>query len=183
MDFVTATPSGPPAAPRDLTAQVSSSGGTQVKLTWANPNDDNIDEYQYRVRVNVGVSGWEPDWTFVPKIDPALATTHTVKGLQSGGNGYIFQVRALDTDRIEGDRAGPEASVTGNPTTSVTAPEAMTNVQHTIKDVSGGADGKVTFTWDNPGDASIDKYQYRHKCHITAKKIVITRLPMRLGLT
>ena len=162
-DFVTVTPEGPPAAPRDLTAQVSSSEGTTVKLTWADPNDANIDEYQYRVRVNGG-SVWDPDWTLVPDSG-ADTTTFTVESLKSGGGGYEFQVRALDTDRIEGDRAGAHSSVTGTPTTSETAPEAMTNVQHTVTGVSDGAGGTVTFTWDNPGDASIDNYEYRYKCH------------------
>ena len=161
--FVTVTPSGPPAAPRDLTAQESSTLGTQVKLTWADPEDSNIDEYQYRVRVNGG-SVWDPDWTLVPDSG-ADTTTFTVESLKSGGGGYEFQVRALDTDRIEGDRAGAHSSVTGTPTTSETAPEAMTNVQHTVTGVSDGAGGTVTFTWDNPGDASIDNYEYRYKCH------------------
>ena len=160
-DFVTATPSGPPAAPRDLTAQVSSSEGTTVKLTWANPEDSNIDEYQYQVRVNTLGSGWEPSWTTVGTSD-ATTTTYTVEGLISGDPGYEFQVRALDTDRVEGDRAGPHSSVTGTPTTSDTAPEAMTNVRHTVTGVSGGAGGMVTFTWADPGDESIDKYQYRY---------------------
>ena len=35
--FVTATPLGPPAAPRDLTVQEYSTAGTTVKLTWADP--------------------------------------------------------------------------------------------------------------------------------------------------
>ena len=148
-DFVTVTPSGPPAAPRDLTAQEQSSVGTDVKLTWADPEDSNIDEYQYRVRVNGG-SVWDPDWTLVPNSG-ADTTTYTVKGLVSGTQGYEFQVRALDTDRLEGDRAGPHSSVTGTPTTSETAPEAMTNVQGTVTGVSGGGGGTVTFTWADPG--------------------------------
>ena len=158
-DFVTATPSGPPAAPRDLTAQVSSPDGTIVKLTWANPEDSNIDEYQYQVRVNTLGSDWEPSWTTVGTAD---TTTLTVKGLISADPGYEFQVRALDTDRVEGDRAGPHSSVTGTPTTSETAPEAMTNVRNTVTGVSGGTGGMVTFTWADPGDESIDKYQYRY---------------------
>ena len=167
------TPEGPPAAPRDLTAQVSSSEGTTVKLTWADPNDANIDEYQYRVRVNGG-SVWDPDWTPMLYTDAttgavtssdATTTTYTVEGLVSDPQGYEFQVRALDTDRAEGDRAGLHSSVFGSPTTSETAPEAMTDVQHTVTGVSGGAGGTVEFTWNNPGDASINKYQYRYKCH------------------
>ena len=159
-EFVTAIPLGPPAAPRNLTAQESSTLGTQVKLTWADPEDSNIDEYQYQVRVNGG-SVWDPDWTLVPDSG-ADTTTHIVEGLVSGTQAYDFQVRALDTDRAEGDRAGPHSSVTGTPTTSETAPEAMTNVQRTVTGVSGGAGGRVTFTWADPGDESIDKYEYRY---------------------
>ena len=170
-NFVTATPSGPPAAPRDLTAQVSSPEATTVKLTWADPEDSNIDEYQYRVRVYTADSDWEPDWTPMRYIDAttkeetssdATTTTYTVEGLISAAPGYEFQVRTLDTDRVEGDRAGPEASVLGTPTTSETAPKAMINVRHPVTGVSGGADSTVDFTWTDPGDESIDKYQYRY---------------------
>ena len=38
----------------------------------------------------------------------------------------------------------------------------MTNVLHTVTGVSGGSGGKVRFTWDDPGDGSINKYQYRY---------------------
>ena len=161
-NFVKATPSGPLAAPRDLTAQVSSTDGTTVKLTWADPEDSNIDEYQYRVRVYTTGSDWDPPrWTTVPNSN-ADTTTYTVEDLISVDPGYEFQVRALDTDRDEGDRAGPHSSVTGTPTTLETAPEAMTNVRRAVTGVIGGAGGMVTFTWADPGDESIDKYQYRY---------------------
>ena len=38
----------------------------------------------------------------------------------------------------------------------------MSKVQHTVTGVTGGSGGQVRFTWDNPDDASIDKYQYRY---------------------
>ena len=161
-EFVSATPSGPPAAPSDLTVQVSSSAGTEVKLTWANPSDTNIDKYRYRV--NAALSGWEPGtgegWVDIASSD-ATTTTYTVTGLTQGF-GYELQVRSIDSDRAEGDRAGGHSSVTGTPTTSETPPAKMTNVLHTVTDVSGGSGGKVRFTWDDPGDGSINKYQYRY---------------------
>ena len=45
FDTVTATPSGPPAAPGDLRATPQNGS---VRLHWNDPNDDNIDKYQLR---------------------------------------------------------------------------------------------------------------------------------------
>ena len=44
-DTVSATPSGPPAAPADLRATPQNGS---VRLHWNDPNDDNIDKYQLR---------------------------------------------------------------------------------------------------------------------------------------
>ena len=74
-------------------------------------------------------------------------------------------MRAIDSGLVGVEGIGPESSVTGTPTMQQTAPAAMTDVQHTVTGVSGGAGGTVTFTWEDPGDDSIDNYEYRYKCH------------------
>ncbi len=76
--------------------------------------------------------------------------------------GYGFEVRAIDSDLDGVEGIGPESSVTGTPTMEQTAPDAMTNVKYTVTGVSEGAGGTVTFTWEDPGDDFIDKYQYRY---------------------
>ena len=43
-DTVNATPDGPPDDPAELTAQASSTAGTEVTLNWTDPNDSNIDK-------------------------------------------------------------------------------------------------------------------------------------------
>ena len=78
------------------------------------------------------------------------------------GTEYVFEVRAIDSDPDDGGRIGPGSSVIGTPTTTETAPADMTNVKHTVTGVSGGSGGTVEFTWDDPGDESIHKYQYRY---------------------
>ena len=85
----------------------------------------------------------------------------------TNGTEYTFEVRAVDSDRVEGDRAGAASSATAAPTTAARAPSQMSKVQHTVTSVSGGSDGTVTFTWDDPGEAFANKYEYRYKCHNT----------------
>ena len=163
---VSVTPSGPPAAPASLTAQETSAAGTEVRLNWADPNNPSIDRYQYRYRVSGDDSAWGPGttgdkgWANV-QGSGASTTDFTVTGLTED-TGYFFEVRAIDSGLVGVEGIGPESSVTGTPTIQQTAPAAMTDVQHTVTGVSGGAGGTVTFTWEDPGDDSIDKYQYRY---------------------
>ena len=170
-ETVVATPMGPPAAPAELTAQASSTEGTQVTLNWTDPSDSNIDKYQYRKRVSSAAEdAWDPNWTDIPlddndttadTTDDFPGTEYTVTDLTEGTE-YTFEVRAVDGDRAEGDQAGPESSVTATPTTEETTPAKMTNVQHVVTEVDEGKKGKVKFTWNNPGNSQIDKYQYRY---------------------
>ena len=68
----------------------------------------------------------------------------------------------MDGDRAEGDQAGPASSVTATPTAAQTTPNEMSNLQHVVTGVIGGSGGQVKFTWNDPGDSQIDKYQYRY---------------------
>ena len=162
-DTVAATPSGPPAEPEGL---VATPGDKQVRLQWENPEDANIDGYQIR---------WNPyedndgntitDFNSWADIDGSDATTthHTVTGL-TNGTPYTFEVRAIDSDRDVDDQAGDASSVTAQPQPGTRPPAVMVGVSSTVTDVSNGVGGKVTFSWDDPSDTSITKYQYRYKC-------------------
>ena len=155
-DIVKATPEGPPAAP-DLRA---TPGSAEVRLFWIDLDDAKITKFQYRYRVNTAGSGWEPEtnegWADISGSS-ATTTEHTVTGLTNGGDGYVFEVRAIS------DAGNGEAgSVTATPTQGARAPSQMSNLQHTVTEVTGGSDGKVRFTWDDPSEDFIGKYEYRY---------------------
>ena len=151
-DSVTATPSGPPAAP-DLRA---TPGEGEVRLFWADLNDASITKFQHRKRItSAAADAWDPNWDDI-ELSSAATVELTVTGLTNDTE-YTFEVRAVND---QGD--GAAASITATPTPAETAPSAMSNVQHIVTDVSEGSGGKVTFTWDNPSNAQIDEYQYRY---------------------
>ena len=154
-ETVTATPIGPPAAP-DLSVIV---GDAKVTLTWADAGDFSIDRYQYRYQV-AGADAWEQDWADIANTGgmiPELPTSKEVSGLTNDTE-YTFEVRAVSDASGE----GPAASINATPQSGETAPGPMTGVRHTVTGVMGGSGGTVTFTWHDPDDESIDKYQYRY---------------------
>ena len=155
FDTVTATPTGPPAAP-DLRADP---GDGEVRLYWANPDDSSITKYQKHEKKGDEAYGlWEdisfPDTVDISSDDPIQ---YTVTGLDNDGTAYTFQVRAFNNGGI-----GAVGTATATPTTSETAPAQMSGLIAAVSGVSGGTGGQVRFTWGNPGDSSIDKYQYRY---------------------
>ena len=79
---VTATPVAAPDAPANLTAAI---GDQQVTLTWDDPKDSSITEYQYRTDGT--------NWTSIPN-SRATTVTHTVTDLTNGTE-YTFNVRAV----------------------------------------------------------------------------------------
>ena len=105
------TPFSPPGAPGGLNAQATY---RQVELSWTDPNNSDIEGYQYRVSDDGG-NTWDPDWT---EIDGSGASTTslTLSGLDHRKE-YTFGVRAVDA------RASGEAA-------SVTATPAATGVAH-----------------------------------------------------
>ena len=105
------TPFSPPGAPGGLNAQATY---RQVELSWTDPNNSDIEGYQYRVSDDGG-NTWDPDWT---EIDGSGASTTslTLSGLDHRTE-YTFGVRAVDA------RASGEAA-------SVTATPAATGVAH-----------------------------------------------------
>ena len=154
-ETVTATPIGPPAAP-DLSVIV---GNQKVTLTWADAGDLSINKYQYRYQV-AGADAWEQDWADIANTGgmiPELPTSKEVSGLTNDTE-YTFEVRAVS----DANGVGATASINATPQSGETAPGPMTGVGHTVTGVTGGSGGTVVFTWNDPGDDSIDKYQYRY---------------------
>ena len=130
----------------------ATAGENKVNLRWADPGDSSISNYEIRQKEGSGTfSIWEG-------IEGSSATTrsHEVTGLTNDTT-YTFEVRAI------GDGGQSEASsVSATPASGEAAPGAMVNLQAAVSGVSGGNGGKVRFTWDNPNDISIDKYQFRY---------------------
>ena len=76
----------------------------------------------------------------------------------TNGEEYTFEVRAVSN----ANGAGAAASINATPQEGETAPGPMLGVDRTVTGVTGGSGGTVVFTWTDPDDDSIDKYQYRY---------------------
>ena len=116
---VSATPSGPPAAPTGLRA---TPGEAQVKLSWTDPSNTNITKYQVRQRA--GNANWSA-WTDIASSG-ATTTTHTVSSLTNATT-YTFQIRA-----VAGSNNGPNSA-------SVSATPAGQLVKNLNKNIGGAA--------------------------------------------
>ncbi len=93
---VTATPIGPPSAPGELSA--TQGDHQQTTLSWANPSDSTILNYEYRQAhapnpANIVFGEWS-EWKDIVGSDKTT-TRHTVTGLFSGFL-YKFEVRAVN---------------------------------------------------------------------------------------
>ena len=143
-----ATPaSATPAAP-DLSA---TAGDTQVKLEWADPNDSSIDKYQYSTDGGTGFIDIDDD------INYSVANTigYTVISLTDGtrltnGTEYTFHIRAVDNQALQ--PYGDASDVTATP--AGTLPDSPLNLE------AEPGHEEVRLSWDDPDDASIDKYHY-----------------------
>ncbi len=142
---VTDVPMPAPAAPVILSA---TPGDGQVALTWDDPEDDTITKYQYSTDyiINGGGNGNNGGATFsdIPGSQ-ADTTAYTVTGLANGTT-HTLAVRAVNDF--------------GNGMTSaVTA--LMIPAAPKLSAAAG--DGQVALSWDDPGNATIEKYQlWRH---------------------
>ena len=140
------TPFSPPDAPGGLNAQVTY---REVELSWNDPNNSDIESYQYRVSDDGG-NNWDPDWT---EIDGSGASTTslTLSDLDHRTE-YTFGVRAVVAG-VSGEAA------------SVTATPAATGVPHDWDlRPPGIATGEtfrlliVTSTWRNGESGDVDDY-------------------------
>ena len=103
-----------PGAPRRLDARASY---RQVELSWNDPDNSDIDSYQYRVSGDGG-NTWDPDWTEIDGSD-ASTTGLTLTGLDDL-TAYTFEVRAV----VQGTAgaAAPETTTTLSEAASNTLP-------------------------------------------------------------
>ena len=132
---VTGTPSAVPAAPAGLTAAANNG---QAALTWTNPNDSTITEYEYS-------KDGGTTWADVPSSS-ATTTSYTVTSL-TDGTAYTLAIRAVNTTGN-----GLPTSVTATPVYLPLMPKGFTAVL--------ASDTTATLRWTDPSDSTITKYQY-----------------------
>ena len=96
------------------------------------------------------------DWSPISGSD-STTTTHTITTDLEADTKYVVQVRARDGNHLS-DRGGIatiEATTDGStPTTTPTSPSAPTGLTATA------GDGSIDLEWDDPGDTSINGYDY-----------------------
>ncbi len=127
-----------PAAPMNLSATPDDG---QVTLSWTNPANNTITKYQYRRKTDTGTYG---SWTDIPNSGDTT-TSYTVTGLTNGTE-YTFGVRAVNAGGN-----GAASTVTATP---APVPAAPTKLEAEV------GDRRIGLTWDDPGDSTIDEYEY-----------------------
>ena len=127
-----------PAAPMNLSATPDDG---QVTLSWTNPANNTITKYQYRRTTDTGTYS---SWTDIPNSGDTT-TSYTVTGLTNGTE-YTFGVRAVNAGGN-----GAASTVTATP---APVPAAPTNLEAEVRD------RRIGLTWDDPGDSTIDEYEY-----------------------
>ena len=149
-------------------------------LSWTDPGDSLIVDYQYRVGVSTDTGiDWDEDDTAPEPDSGGEVGWRTVGGSHSGttnvavttlfdstatgsvgtvlvnGTEYVFEVRARYADSPEDtdtvEEAGPAAQITA------TAGNPLANFR------TEPASKSVTLRWDNPGDSAINYYEYRYR--------------------
>ena len=137
--------SSAPGVPEGFAARQTGVG--QVELTWV-ASSNPLDVTGYEFRQNNG------SWTTISGSD-SRTVSHTLNNLNTGN--YTFAIRAVNGPYV-GDSSGAQSL------TVVAKLVALTGL--TINDPEPGSgiesdigDTQVRLTWDDPGNASITKYQ------------------------
>ena len=145
----------PPAAPTGLTA---AAGDASVTLSWNDPGDPSITQYEYQMRAAPPAEGW--GGPIVVPGSGAGTTGFTVDGLVNGTE-YRFKVVAVNANG-----AGPWAPVSApwyvaaTPEQQVSIPTPSPPAAPTGLTATAG-DGSVALSWDDPADSGITHYEYR----------------------
>ena len=137
-DEVAATPVPVPAKPTGLVAMP---GDRRVTLTWDDPGNATVSKWQF----SAGSGGSYGEWMDIPGSD-ATTTGHTVTGLENG-TAYGFKLRAVNAS---GNGAETDET-TATPVPVPAKPAGLTAMP---------GDRRVVLEWDNPGDATIARWQY-----------------------
>ena len=130
----------PPGVPSGLDAALYAGS---VVLGWDNPGDVAITKYQYQVRAMDAGGGYGETWTDIPGSG-ASTVTYSIPVTGSGRRNV--RLRAVNS----GGAGGYAVATTD-------APAAPSRFRASL---SGGS---VSLSWDDPGDDSVGKYQYRIK--------------------
>ena len=143
-DEAMAVPFAVPDRPAGLKAVA---GDRSVLLQWSNPNDPEIDGWEYNQKPAGGE--FEEYWTHI--LGSRAATTHhLVNGLENGID-YAFKLRA-----IAGSRIGQESDeVTARPGENL--PAAPQNLR------ARPGDSQAELLWDDPENPAITGWQYRYR--------------------
>ena len=156
-------PTGKPTTPANLTA---TAGKGAVTLTWDavdvtignmnRLNDVQITKHQYRQSTDGGNN--YGTWTDIPNsgYGEVNATTYTIGSL-SDGTEYTFQVRA-----VNGCTATTGCGNSGAATAVMATPDADALAAPTGLTANAG-NTQITLTWTDPGDATIQYYEYQQK--------------------
>ena len=144
------------APPSGLGATLS---GSSVSLNWDNPFDDSIEKYQYRIKT-VGTGNAYSSWTDIAGSNDST-TSHTITVTGSGQRDV--QLRALRHDQVGGPGTSATALTAAPPTTPAPTP-LLAPVRPSGFKASGG-NGVIDLFWSNPGDTTINGYQYRIRPH------------------
>ena len=123
-----------------LTGLTATAGGGQVTLSWTNPVNDDISDYQ--LSIDGGTNYSTIDDVIIDSETKTIS--HTVTGLTNDTE-YTFGVRAVN---------GAAATVSATPTaTNEELPHAPTELTATP------GDGQVALSWVGPSNSSITHYQ------------------------
>ena len=145
-----------PAAPSGLEASLS---GSSVSLSWDNPFDGSIGKYQYQIKaVGIGTS-WPATWSEIDisdQNDPTFSVT--IDNVAGSGERNVRL-------RVKGDNNPAAIVSTGRPArpSGLRIPGGSSGgtTWPWVEAPVGSPKGEVDLRWDDPGDASIVKYQYR----------------------
>ena len=132
--------------PTDLTAKVKAGQVGHIELTWTNPNDSSIPQWEYQQKA--GSADWGP-WMPIPG-STSSTSSHIVEGLTIGVS-YQFKVRGLNrTGLAESDPSAAETAA-GPP-----EPPELT--------VAAGHE-RVRVRWSPGADNSspIEQHEWRYK--------------------
>ena len=141
-----------PDKPANVVAQ---SGDGQVTLSWDDPDDPHMTDYELRYSKGTSIGG-HGGWTKIAGSSGAT-TSHVVTGLENGSQ-YVFQIRAIYT------RSGPVSYTNGSvPSDAVTAtPNAVPGAPTGLTAVGGN--GRLALAWTLPTNTTdIEKQQVRWK--------------------
>ena len=132
-------------APNAPTGLTSTGANQSINLTWNNPNNATITQYQFRER-----SDYSTDWHCWRRMynSTSATTSHTLPGITNNVR-YRVQLRAHNPHG-----ASPTAETSATPTATPAAPAGLTATPTA---------SSITLTWNNPNNATITRYQYRER--------------------